>query len=263
MWLKIISFIGLVLEVFYQLLQSVSEAKQRDEGKLEQNAANEKTIEGEVDEANNIRSSAGQLDNDLLLKPEQRQQKCDTGGVPGVSADLRGITTGSAGAQQTGSGGADKGAQPYMGRQLSPFTFDIPKRKVDKVFIHCSASDRPEDDNVATINAWHIARGWEEIGYNYYIDKQGRVWAGRDVEKIPAAQHGYNTGSIAVCCGGLSAFTVAEFYSLKAMCGVINKAYGGKVSFHGHCEVNAGKTCPNFDYRSVLGLDAAGNLAQK
>lgn len=137
------------------------------------------------------------------------------------------------------------------------FTFKRPRRAVDKVFIHCSASDRPEDDNVRTINQWHLARGWTGIGYNYYIDKKGKIWNGRDVQKIPAAQAGHNAGSIAICLGGKNFFTPAQFLALENLCGIINITYNGKITFHGHCEVS-NKTCPNFDYKALLELDEEG-----
>ena len=150
-----------------------------------------------------------------------------------------------------------------MGTELLGLKFTVPKREVSKIFVHCSASDRPEDDNVETINSWHIARGWNGIGYHYYIDKAGRIWFGRDIEKIPAAQFGFNTGSIAICCGGEKEFPDVQMAVLKSFSGVINdsyKAFGKAVTFHGHCEVNPAKTCPNYDYKKVLGLDIKGDL---
>lgn len=136
-------------------------------------------------------------------------------------------------------------------------------RPVTRVFIHCSASDRPEDDNVATITAWHKARKFSTIGYHFYINKNGICFNGRDIELIPAAQEGYNSGSIAICLGGLRDFTPEQFATLKDLCQQINRTYAGFVTFHGHCEVSA-KTCPVFDYKTVLGLaDRGDHLDQK
>jgi len=85
-------------------------------------------------------------------------------------------------------------------------TFTKPKREVTRVFLHCSASDNPKHDNIKTIAQWHLAR-FKGIGYHFYIDKVGRQFIGRDIEKVPAAQEGHNTGTIAICCGGLADFT--------------------------------------------------------
>lgn len=142
-----------------------------------------------------------------------------------------------------------------------PYVFQKPARAVTRVFLHCSASDNPDHDNAATMDAWHKQRGWSGIGYHLFIRKSGLIEKGRDLEKVPAAQAGHNTGTIAVCLHGLAVdrFTEAQFSSLIGLCQQINIAYGGRVTFHGHREV-ANKACPVFDYKQVLGLDGRGYL---
>lgn len=137
--------------------------------------------------------------------------------------------------------------------------FKKPIRSVQRVFIHCSASDNPTHDNVATITAWHKARGMATIGYHFFISKDGTVHTGRNLETTPAAQAGNNLATIAICLHGLkkNLFTQAQFDSLKQLVSEINKEYGGKVTFHGHREV-AAKSCPVFDYKTVLQLDKKG-----
>lgn len=137
--------------------------------------------------------------------------------------------------------------------------FKKPIRSVQRVFLHCSASDNPTHDNVATMTAWHKARGFNTIGYHFFISKDGKVHIGRNIESTPAAQAGNNLATIAICLHGLKKelFTQAQFNSLKQLVSEINKAYSGKVTFHGHREV-AAKSCPVFDYKTVLGLDKKG-----
>jgi len=137
--------------------------------------------------------------------------------------------------------------------------FIKPKRGVKRVFLHCSASDNPKHDNIKTIKEWHLARGFSDIGYHFYIDMVGQRFVGRSAEIIPAAQEGNNLGTIAICCGGLTKFGPLQMASLKQLCKQINEAYRGEVTFHGHCEVSA-KTCPVYDYKSVLGLDKDGKM---
>ena len=139
--------------------------------------------------------------------------------------------------------------------------FKKPRRRVDRVFIHCSASDNPKHDNVATIRKWHKARGFNDIGYHFFIHKNGKISKGRDIEKTPAAQRGNNTNTIAICLHGLQKenFTKAQFKAIKALSSDINNAYFKNVSFHGHREVSA-KACPVFDYKKVLKLDKFGSL---
>lgn len=141
------------------------------------------------------------------------------------------------------------------------YRFFKPSRPVTKVFIHCSASDNPDHDNIATMDAWHKANGFSGVGYHLFGRKNGKGEVGRSLEKTPAAQGGHNRGTIAICLHGLAEdkFTDAQKLWLIDVCHQINDAYGGNVTFHGHREV-AAKDCPVIDYRSILKLDAAGRL---
>ncbi|MFK5975965.1 MAG: N-acetylmuramoyl-L-alanine amidase [Sulfurovum sp.] len=139
--------------------------------------------------------------------------------------------------------------------------FKKPKRRVNRVFLHCSASDVPSHDNVAIIRKWHLARGFNDIGYHFFIHKNGKISRGRSIEKTPAAQRGNNTGTIAICLHGLvkEKFTKAQYKAVGKLCKEINSAYFKNISFHGHKEVSA-KACPVFDYKKVLKLDKYGSL---
>lgn len=139
--------------------------------------------------------------------------------------------------------------------------FTKPNRFVDRVFLHCSASDAAAHDNIETMERWHRARGFSGVGYHLFISKDGKLHYGRPLERTPAAQKGHNTGTIAICCHGLDVdkFTKAQFDTLTALCVEINNAYDGSVTFHGHREV-AAKACPVYDYKDVLKLDRFGRL---
>lgn len=137
--------------------------------------------------------------------------------------------------------------------------FQPPKRNVQKIFIHCSASDHANHDDVSVITKWHLARGFSEIGYHFFIKKNGEIQQGRSLEKIPAAQQGYNTGSIAICVHGLSKFEDQQFLALKNLCHQINQSYNKNITFHGHIEVS-NKSCPVFNYRAILNLDEKGAI---
>lgn len=138
--------------------------------------------------------------------------------------------------------------------------FDKPERSIDRVFIHCSASDNPKHDDIDVIRGWHVnERGWSDVGYHFFIKKDGTVQNGRDLTKTPAAQKGHNTGTIAICVHGLEIFTGAQFAALRSLCNEINRSYT-YITFHGHNEVNPNKTCPVFDYKQVLNLDSDGAM---
>lgn len=137
--------------------------------------------------------------------------------------------------------------------------FTRPERTVDTVFIHCSASDWPKHDSIDVVRHWHLDRGFDDVGYHFFISKDGKISRGRSLEKTPAAQKGHNIGSIAICLHGLRDFTEAQFSALRGLCGAINAAYGGAMRFRGHTEVS-NKDCPVFDYRTVLDLDDNGHV---
>ena len=75
-------------------------------------------------------------------------------------------------------------------------------RKINKHIIHCS--DTPDDRHVTVddIRAWHIKRGWNDIGYHYIINRDGSLALGRPVEKIGAHCKGNNGDSIGTCLIG-------------------------------------------------------------
>jgi len=132
-----------------------------------------------------------------------------------------------------------------------------PKRMVNRVFLHCSASDRPEHDNPQTMEKWHLERKFKEIGYHFYIDKAGHIYEGRSLNTNPAAQAGHNANTIAICCGGLKTFTVEQKRAVRALCLYLEHLIKG-LTFHGHCEVNTGKTCPVYPYKEWLELNDNG-----
>ena len=143
-----------------------------------------------------------------------------------------------------------------------------PERYIERVFLHCSASDNPEHDDVEVMRRWHTdpkpsGRGWSDVGYHFFIRKSGLLETGRSLERIPAAQRGNNSGTIAICLHGLKdeLFTSQQFETLNQLCKEINEAYDEQATFHGHCEV-ANKECPVFDYRRVLGLDIDGAMTR-
>ncbi len=138
--------------------------------------------------------------------------------------------------------------------------FTKPSRKVHRVFIHCSASDHAHHDNIETMKSWHSARGFSDVGYHFFIQKDGTLEYGRDIEKTPAAQKGHNLNSLAICVHGLKEenFTEAQFHTLNKLASQIEYNYEN-ISFHGHCEVSK-KACPVFNYKKVLDLDKYGSL---
>jgi len=52
------------------------------------------------------------------------------------------------------------------------------------------------------IKAWHLAKGWQDIGYNWVIEKTGKISKGRSETIDGAHTLGQNAQSIGVCFSG-------------------------------------------------------------
>lgn len=137
--------------------------------------------------------------------------------------------------------------------------FVKPVRPIDTVWIHCSAASRASID-ADEVDSWHRKRGWDGIGYHYFIKTDGTLEEGRPLERTGAHVKGHNKRSIGICLNGLNVgdFTQAQFDTLRKLCRQIDDAYGG-MRFRGHNEV-AAKACPVFDYRKQLNLDRKGYI---
>lgn len=138
--------------------------------------------------------------------------------------------------------------------------FTSPNRVVDTIFLHCSASDVESHDDISVMKRWHMVdNGWSRVGYHFFINKNGDIQEGCPIEQDPIAQKGHNKGSIAICLHGLkiSKFTKQQLDSVKKLCKAITDSYDKKIRIRGHKEVST-KSCPVFDYKTTLGLNADG-----
>jgi N-acetylmuramoyl-L-alanine amidase len=133
-------------------------------------------------------------------------------------------------------------------------------RKIDKIFIHCSATPEGRDIKMETIKSWHVkGRGWRDIGYHFVIELDGMLRPGRRMEQMGAGVKGHNEHSIHVCyVGGLDKNKKAKDTRTEAQRETLNTIIGGLLkeypdaSVHGHNEF-AKKACPSFDVQKEFG----------
>ena len=127
-------------------------------------------------------------------------------------------------------------------------------REINKIIVHCSATREGENYEVAEIRKWHLARGFSDIGYHFYIDLYGEIHKGRDINKIGAHCKGHNRNSIGICyCGGVEADGKTpkdtrydcQKESLTAVLRTLKAMYPNAV-IHSHNDF-ANKACPSFD----------------
>jgi N-acetylmuramoyl-L-alanine amidase len=131
-------------------------------------------------------------------------------------------------------------------------------RRIDKIIIHCSATNPEQDFNAADIDRWHKARGWSGIGYHFVIKLDGTTERGRAIEKVGAHAFGYNKRSIGICyIGGVDmdgnpsdTRTDEQERALRALIGVLKHEYHLETEdIHGHNEFSK-KACPSFNVKS-------------
>jgi len=133
-------------------------------------------------------------------------------------------------------------------------------RNIDKIIIHCSATQEGKDISVDTIRRWHVeGRGWSDIGYHFVVALDGSIDYGRDLDRQGAHTKGHNKGSIGICyIGGVEAErgdngkwiakdtrTDEQKQALLDLLVVLKRLHPEAI-IHGHKEF-AAKSCPCFD----------------
>lgn len=126
-------------------------------------------------------------------------------------------------------------------------------RIINSVIIHCSGSDNVRHDNIEVIRQWHLERGFDNVGYHYFINGLGQIQKGRDLSTVGAHCYGHNRLSIGICLHGEHDFKQSQFESLlKLLSELCDKFKISKDRVFPHNHFNKNKTCPNFDVTEVL-----------
>ena len=75
----------------------------------------------------------------------------------------------------------------------------IKRTKTEIIVLHHAAAKSCTAQN---IHRWHLSRGWIGIGYNFFIDREGRIYRGRPEDVVGAHATNYNSKSIGICFEG-------------------------------------------------------------
>lgn len=73
---------------------------------------------------------------------------------------------------------------------------------IDRIIIHHSAIQRSVSTSPLAIHSAHLRRGYNGIGYHFYIKADGTIYRGRPLCYIGAHCKGYNSKSIGICFEG-------------------------------------------------------------
>lgn len=145
-------------------------------------------------------------------------------------------------------------------------------REIKKIIIHCSASDRKEDDSIEALRLFHTGdpkikttwgiyetnrRGWTDIGYHYFITKNGIIHNGRPIHSSGAHCRGHNSDSIGICISGDKLFHKKQFLSMNQLVYELAIQFGlSKKDIYFHRDFTDKKNCPNFSRSElVVSLD--------
>lgn len=130
-----------------------------------------------------------------------------------------------------------------------------PMRTVTLLVIHCSATPQGVGLSFDDCRRDHIRhRGWSDIGYHFYITRDGEIHRGRPLEKVGAHCLRHNRHSVGICYeGGLNAAchpadtrTPAQKASLLALLRELKRHFPAALIV-GHHDLDPRKDCPCFD----------------
>lgn len=136
-------------------------------------------------------------------------------------------------------------------------------RTITLIVLHCSATRENRRYSAERCRCDHIVNNrWSDIGYHYYIERDGTLVTGRPIEKSGAHCLYHNSHSIGICLeGGLDrngipadTRTDSQKRTLKDLLTKLKKDFPHALIV-AHHELNPGKPCPCFDvseYRQLF-----------
>lgn len=141
----------------------------------------------------------------------------------------------------------------------------LPDKAVTHIVVHYSATPMERDFTAADIDRMHRKRGFREIGYHYFIRKDGSVETGRDLSQpgrfeVGAHSKGENEQSVGICYeGGVRAArpnvgfdsrTPAQTAAMIDLIDMLMQRFPGAI-VEGHRGMPGAATqCPGFDARA-------------
>ena len=128
-------------------------------------------------------------------------------------------------------------------------------RTVTLIIVHCSATKATSNYSFLDCKADHIQnRRYTDIGYHFYITRDGEIYRGRPLERNGAHCKTHNAHSIGICYeGGLDGHgnpadtrTLMQKGSLLALLRELKRMFP-KAIILSHHDLNPMKACPCFD----------------
>ena len=131
-------------------------------------------------------------------------------------------------------------------------------REIKLLVIHCSATRCNVPFTVEQLRQCHLQRGFKDIGYHFYITRDGELHHCRPISEPGAHVRGFNRHSIGICYeGGLDengcpadTRTQAQRFALLDLLTILRHQYP-EAQILGHYQLSSSihKACPCFDCR--------------
>ena len=131
---------------------------------------------------------------------------------------------------------------------------------VSYLILHCSATRETQDYTAEQLKHDHLARGFLDVGYHFYIRRDGTLTQHRRLNEVGAHCRPFNRCSIGICYeGGLDARgipadtrTDAQKCSMAALLRSLRLDYPD-ATIIGHRDLpGVKKACPCFDVKAWL-----------
>ena len=130
-------------------------------------------------------------------------------------------------------------------------------RTITLIIIHCSATPEGKSLSAEACRSDHIHhRGFRDIGYHFYITRDGEIHHCRPVSEMGAHVRGFNRHSLGICYeGGLDeegrpadTRNQAQRFALLDLLTILKHQYP-EAKILGHYQLSASihKACPCFD----------------
>jgi len=93
----------------------------------------------------------------------------------------------------------------------------IERRQTNRIIVHHSLSSRKWTTK-ADLHRWHVTeKGWEDIGYHYFIDGDGICYACRKLNLKGAHAFGRNHDSIGICLAGDFSKETPSYWQMRTL----------------------------------------------
>lgn len=135
-----------------------------------------------------------------------------------------------------------------------------PRKATNYIVVHCAQTTAQHDCDITEVRDWHAlpkpkGNGWMDVGYHFFIKRDGTVQIGRPHWALGAHVKDHNWEAIGVClAGGSDAdgkeeknFNEAQWTALAALVQGLRVAYP-KAVVQGHRDFpGVDKYCPSFN----------------